>query len=112
MQKKHWVHFSGFLFSCSIYINLRIQLLIELFCLADITDAEVRTLSFVTCISIPWSCFILMYSRDLLYELMIYLNENYKSEVLEVSSVKGDIISEGNKSITVELQSKGNETEE
>lgn len=44
-----------------------------------------------------------MYGRDLLYELMIYLNENYKSEVLEVSSVKGDIISEGNKSITVEL---------
>lgn len=53
----------------------------------------------------------LMHAWDLCYEL-IYLNEDYKSEVLDISSEKGNIISGGNKSVTVELKSKGNETEE
>lgn len=47
-----------------------------------------------------------MYTWDLLYELLIYLNKDYKSEVLEISSEKGDIIAEGNKSITIKLQEK------
>lgn len=52
-----------------------------------------------------------MYAWDLGYEL-IYLNEDYKSEVLDISSEKGNIISGGNKSVTVELKSEVNETEE
>lgn len=50
--------------------------------------------------------FFLMYTWDLLYELVIDLNEDYKPEALEISSEKGDIVSEGNKSITVNYSQK------